>query len=178
MAYDHSVKIGNEGDTLKHATLSASLDELLSRLTEASFTYVESHAGRAVYKLVEGGEWERGIGRLSRYGASSTLQKDNRLLPYLRTCFSGHLVAGEDYLGSSAIVYRMLTGREMAFTFHLWDSDQGVRRDLKRFYGDVPNVFIHQGDGYAGLMGIDQAHLALVDPVSPTTRLRSGSSRS
>jgi len=63
MKYDHSAKIGNRGDVIKHAVLAAVVDRLLQD-DDKPFSYVETHTGRAEYILPKGGEWRKGIRRL------------------------------------------------------------------------------------------------------------------
>jgi len=67
MPYDHSTKIGNQGDVVKHAVLYSSIvSKLQDAREDSTFRYAESHCGRAAYILPNGGAWDDGIGVLSR----------------------------------------------------------------------------------------------------------------
>jgi len=63
--YDHSRKIGNEGDVIKHPVLAKVVESLAESVEKKPFVYAESHTGRPFYVLQKGGEWERGVGKLS-----------------------------------------------------------------------------------------------------------------
>ena len=67
MPYDHSAKIGNQGDVVKHIALFAALRHLLKgRSADGEFVCADIHAGRPDYVLPEKGEWQYGIGPFLR----------------------------------------------------------------------------------------------------------------
>ena len=47
--YDHSDKIGNEGDVVKHAILCKLVEALLDQKKGEPFVYAESHTGATAY---------------------------------------------------------------------------------------------------------------------------------
>src|SRR5437868_3330675 len=110
MGYDHSRKIGNEGDLVKHAVLHASVNQLLDarKQDKASvFTYVDAHCGRAEYVLPESGEWQRGIGDFSKLGWGNLTAEDKQarrsLIPYFNEQLSASICSAQRYFGSSGI---------------------------------------------------------------------------
>ncbi|MFH0821333.1 MAG: hypothetical protein V2B18_01180 [Pseudomonadota bacterium] len=162
MKYDHARKIGNEGDTAKHAALAALIEEKLGCGVQAPFIYAETHAGRARYLLPAEGAWERGIGFL----AGRLRENAGALEPYRRNCFSLAPEVGGEYWGSAGIAYRMIAAAGVPFRFYLWDTDPAVCDDLAAFFGAHPQVSIHRGDGYEGVEGLAAADLVLMDPFS------------
>lgn len=66
MEYTHLTRIGNEGDLVKHAVLARLVDDLLTDNPTDDFFCVETHPGRAEYRLPEKGRWEYGIGKFSQ----------------------------------------------------------------------------------------------------------------
>jgi 23S rRNA (adenine2030-N6)-methyltransferase len=82
--YRHAFHAGNFADVLKHAILAEVLVHLA--LKDSPFRYIDTHAGRGVYRLdapeaVRGGEWQDGIGRLRERALPSPLA--DFLAPYL-----------------------------------------------------------------------------------------------
>jgi 23S rRNA (adenine2030-N6)-methyltransferase len=67
LSYQHAYHAGNAGDVHKHMALAALLDYLAQK--DKPFTYIETHAGRGLYRLdapeaAKTGEAAAGIGRL------------------------------------------------------------------------------------------------------------------
>lgn len=67
LSYQHSYHAGNMADVHKHALLAAMLDYLTAK--DKPLTYIETHAGRGLYRLdaaeaLKTGEAALGIGRL------------------------------------------------------------------------------------------------------------------
>jgi len=181
MAYDHSKKIGNEGDLVKHAVLHECVNHLLDaqpKDTSTDFKYVEAHCGRAVYVLPEHGEWRRGIGEFSKLGWSSMKADDKNsrssLIPYFNEHLSAKLCTGQRYFGSAEIVFRTLRRNDSRFrdqqgsySMDLYDRDIHVCDDLLRYYGPVTDrVSVTEGDGLAAVQALKQneASLVLIDP--------------
>lgn len=165
MAYDHSTKIGNCGDLVKHAVLSTVVDKMLANHLGV-FEYVETHSGRAEYILPGTGEWKQGIGQLT--WSSSDIE---HCKPYLEGFFgkSGNAFkppsCGQRYPGSSGIVFGITQQRKSPFQFTLHDTDAMVVADLRRFYSPWPHVNIMNVDGLAGLRRLSRTpSLVLIDP--------------
>jgi 23S rRNA A2030 N6-methylase RlmJ len=176
MQYNHADRIGNEGDVAKHAVLAGFVAKLMEQPYGQHFTYVESHTGRALYRLPKHGRWENGIGPFSRklrevaitnaYSAGKPYDYSD-LHSYWGTCFQNREdLAGSDYHGSSGIVFKMLRRAGIPFSFHLWDHDTAVCHSLLGFYENWPQVSVCRGDGYEGVRMIPNATLALIDPIS------------
>jgi hypothetical protein len=140
VSYDHSKKIGNQGDVVKHHALTCIADEII-RKNKKKFVYVESHTGRHRYTLTRNGEWRQGIGLL------------------LPRCAR----EGSTYSGSSEIVFS-LVGDRREFEFILHETDPKVCRDLMLYYDDFKRVKVRREDGYAGVLNQTKASLVLVDP--------------
>ena len=170
--YNHSHKIGNEGDLVKHAVLVAVLGTR-AVMTDTPFVYAESHTGRATYELPENGKWGRGIGAFSKLPAvledrrrrtQGEASKIPQLAFYDDLCLGAEVQPGMSYPGSSGLVFRLLQQRQMPLKFHLWEFDAHAYADLAAHYQSSPNVAVYHGDGYAGVSGLDRADLVLVDP--------------
>lgn len=185
MSYDHSTKIGNEGDLVKHAVLATAVNELVGRTGNREFVYAESHTGRAEYVLPERGAWRHGVGLFS----DTTAVKMDRLWrssggapqwPHLAlyddACVGRALTAGMRYPGSSGLLFRLLRGQGLPLRFHLWERDVAACDDLVRHYHPWPEVAVNRGDGYAGVTALETASLVLVDPpaidAAERTRIR------
>lgn len=183
MAYDHSKKIGNEGDLVKHAVLHECVNHLLNvqpKNSSAVFKYVEAHCGRAVYVLPEHGDWQRGIGDFSKLGWKSMGANDKKarssLIPYFNEHLSANICSGQQYYGSSGIVFRILRRRrndtvirneQDSYSLKLYDLDIHVCDDLSRYYGPVTDrVKINMRDGFTAVrkLKLDEASLVLIDP--------------
>ncbi|HVV94502.1 MAG TPA: 23S rRNA (adenine(2030)-N(6))-methyltransferase RlmJ [Hyphomicrobiales bacterium] len=109
MNYRHAFHAGNFADVLKHAIMAQVLVYL--GLKEAPFRYLDSHAGRAVYRLDgpeagRSGEWQSGIGRLRGKTLAEPLA--GFLAPYLDMVISLEREAGAGaYPGSPEIARRL-----------------------------------------------------------------------
>jgi 23S rRNA A2030 N6-methylase RlmJ len=167
MNYDHSTKIGNEGDVVKHAVLHNSVLQITQSLRNDSlFKYVESHAGRPCYVLPDGGEWNHGIKLLT------SKSKDARKpYPLIDSYFEAHLSpkikVGQQYFGSSNIVFRSLRSNDCKFSFNLYEIDSNAFDDLMRFYLPWHDaVRLTKSDGYEGVLCVSEASLVLIDPHS------------
>jgi hypothetical protein len=163
MAYDHSRKIGNRGDLIKHAVVVTALRHLLEPLKqEQTFTYAETHAGRPEYVLPLSGEWQHGVGAFARLDADPVHES----LRAFKEAFLGtSLTVGMRYPGSTAIAFRLLRDHGVPFQMNLWENNGGACDDLLRFFHPWPDlVHCHQEDGYAGVRAANTISLALIDP--------------
>ncbi len=160
MTYDHSAKIGNRGDVVKHAVLAAMVDRLLQD-DDKPFTYVETHSGRAEYILPKGGEWRQGIRRFQKRVRDAV---PGALTPYVDHALASKITVARRYPGSSGLVFRMMQTRGVAFRFLLYETDPLAASDLVRFYHPWPELTVIRSDGLQGILGIDDASLVLIDP--------------
>ena len=171
MAYDHSRKIGNQGDVVKHSALYNCVMHLIERSTPSErFIYAESHCGRASYILPEGGEWGRGV-RLLASKPRDARGRHPRIDAYFQAALSSRVCIGQQFYGSSNIAFRCLRSNDRDFDFVLFETDVHAYDDLVRFYTPwMGNVELCNRDGYAGLENLAirgrpaSASLVLVDP--------------
>lgn len=195
MAYDHSDKIGNQGDLVKHYALYLCLKKLLdSHPANTPFIYAESHSGRPEYVLPKGGGWKKGIGAFS---TNSQIISERKIrashgtpaLPDLGEfdeIFIGReLKTGMKYLGSTGIAFRLLRGgakplrqHGQPFTMKLWEQSLPAVEDLTRYYhpwmqphlGNNPPptqlLEINPADGFAGVQDAGKLNFVLIDPPS------------
>lgn len=155
MQYSHSRKAGNEGDVWKHCVLLAVADTL--PLNDEP-CYVESHSGAPVHRLVDGGEWQRGIGRVT---SSSACVSDYRavLSPWVRR---------KEYPASWVMVANRLAGRVNNVTVDLADTSDEVaeayRQRSASILADNVRVNFHQSDGFELAISADRLDLVFLDP--------------
>jgi 23S rRNA A2030 N6-methylase RlmJ len=170
MAYDHSRKNGNQGDVVKHSVLHNCVSQLLSHSAQdETFTYSESHCGRASYILPEGSEWKQGIGLLS-LKTNEARKSFPRIDSYFQASLSSTMKVGQQYFGSSNIVFRCLRSNSRKFHFELFETDVHVYDDLARFYAPwLAEIHLNNGDGYEGVRSLASASLVLIDPPSLET---------
>lgn len=183
VAYDHAIKIGNQGDLVKHVPLLAALRHLISkRPKNQPFIYADCHAGSPVYTLPATGEWTHGIGIFSTKGELVQDRADRKkpgykptaLSDYDQTLIGGKLMAGSTYLGSSGIAFKVLQASGCPFEIDLWEKEPAPCNALKaHFAAWIKNVHVHNTDGYAGMKSLQQCSFTLLDPPSPDyTQLR------
>ena len=187
MAYDHSDKIGNQGDLVKHYALYLCLKTLLEKHPDDTpFVYAESHAGRAEYVLPEGGGWRHGIGAFSEFVRTGTAGAARGGLGEFDEIFIGRkLKTGMKYLGSTGIAFRLLRGGNSPlhqpgrpFIMKLWEQSLPAVEDLTRYYHPwmpahassnpppIQLVEINPGDGFAGVRAAGTLSFVLIDPPS------------
>ena len=195
MAYDHSDKIGNQGDLVKHYALYLCLKTLLEKHPDDTpFVYAESHAGRAEYVLPEGGGWKNGINAFSTRPQITSERKirachGKPALPDLGEfdeIFIGReLKTGMKYLGSTGIAFRLLRGGNsplrqhgQRFIMKIWEQSLPAVEDLTRYYHPcmpahassnpppIQLVEINPGDGFAGVRAAGTLSFVLIDPPS------------
>lgn len=163
MAYDHTDKVGNQGDVVKHAVLARLLSKIISESQGARFVYAESHTGRPDYVLPAGGEWEQGIKILTE-----KLSKINPfpepLRDYFEIVLKGGVDVGNRYLGSSGLAFSFALQNQKSFRFILHETDGPAWGDLVRYFHPWPDVAVIQDDGYSGILGLAQADFVLIDP--------------
>lgn len=161
MSYDHTKKIGNQGDVAKHAVLAAVVEKLLRDAPEEPFVYAESHTGYAEYTLPQEGEWREGIGELSEEAAKHGWPPP--LDAYRDTCFASKLHPNDRYPGSSGLVFRLVK-RQRAIEFTLYEVNPAACCDLALHYPFFESVRVRREDGIKGIGSIEGASLVLIDP--------------
>lgn len=155
MEYSHSRKAGNEGDVWKHAVLLAAAD--LVPLSDEP-RYVESHSGAPVHRLAEGGEWQRGVGRVM---SSSACASDYRavLSPWMQR---------KEYPASWVIVANRLARRLSAVSVYLADTSDEVaeahRQPNTSVLAENVRVNFNQSDGFELAISADRSDLVFIDP--------------
>lgn len=181
MSYDHSKKIGNEGDLVKHIVLYNCARYLLeNHPTEERkpFVYFECHAGRPHYILPGNGGWKNGIGSL----INSTTIADRKEKGFVESFCNAHLQnevsVGMQYFGSSNIVFRAIRTSNLAESFKLilHDTDTHVIDDLTRYFAPwINRITFNRSCGYLGVRNaiLDESikpSLVLIDPPSLETK--------
>ncbi len=187
MAYDHSDKIGNQGDLVKHYALYLCLKTLLEKHpSDKPFVYAESHAGRAEYVLPKGGGWKNGIGAFSKFVRTGPAGAASGTLGEFDEIFIGRkLKAGMKYLGSTGIAFRLLRGgakplrqHGQPFIMKLWEQSLPAVEDLIRYYHPwmsahassnpppIQLVEINHADGFTGVQNAGKLNFVLIDPPS------------
>lgn len=167
MNYRHEFHVGNAPDVFKHVVLL----QLLRRLQRkpAPLCYVDTHAGRGLYPLDQGGaqrgrEYQRGIARLWRARAAADLPPE--LGDYLARVLEfnpGGVLA--TYPGSPRLVRAALRPGDRMILCELQPDEARALRD--EFRRD-PQVAVHQRDGYEALGALlpptPRRGLVLIDP--------------
>jgi 23S rRNA A2030 N6-methylase RlmJ len=179
MSYDHSKKIGNEGDLVKHVVLHNCTTHLLANnpISEQNpFIYFECHAGRPHYILPEKGEWKNGIGSLIGGATIEERSKKASVDSFCKAHLQNDVSSGMQYFGSSNIVFRTIRAStmEQSFKIILHDTDPDVIDDLASYFAPwISQMSINQSSGYLGLSSILKnsitPSLVLLDPPSLET---------
>lgn len=176
MPYDHSTKIGNHGDVLKHIALFAALRHLLghSERNGRRFGFADIHAGRPQYVLPDKGEWQVGIGRFSNLPEiRNDRKRRNQGKPtelgivgeFDETVIGRRLTSGMIYPGSAGIAFRLLRESKVGFTMKLWEHDRAAADDsLRYFFPWHEQVTTVCGNGYEVTKEKDPFSLVLIDP--------------
>ncbi|WPZ35893.1 23S rRNA (adenine(2030)-N(6))-methyltransferase RlmJ [Thalassobaculum sp. OXR-137] len=162
LSYQHGYHAGCLADVHKHAALAA----LCLRLREKPkpLSYLESHAGRAVYDLAspeaeKTGEAKAGILRLIAEGA---VPPDHPLATAIRLTEQAY---GTGFYPGSPMIAAQLLGPEDVL--HLMELHPQEHAALKRAMRGR-NVHIHRRDGYEGLLALSpptpRRGLVLIDP--------------
>ena len=174
MPYDHSTKIGNQGDLVKHIALFAALHQLLDKWPRSDeFVYADIHAGRPQYVLPENGEWKHGIGAFSKIDSVTADRKERKKSHSTLGSLGGfddffvgrRLTTGMTYPGSSAIVFRVLRNTGIRFRMKLWEEDRAAADELIRYFLPWKElVTVVWGNGYDVIKESGPLNLALIDP--------------
>jgi 23S rRNA (adenine2030-N6)-methyltransferase len=161
--YRHAFHAGNFADVLKHAVLAQVLAHLV--LKEAPFRYLDSHAGRGVYRLdgpeaERSREWEGGIGRLLGRALPEPLA--TFLAPYLGAVAT----AGEaTYPGSPEIARLLARPQDRLLLCERHPEEAAALRSAMR---RDPRVKVVEIDGWQALGAFlpppERRGVVLIDP--------------
>lgn len=159
--YDHSKKIGNKGDLIKHFALTTAVRQMATG--QESFSYLDVHSGRSSYDLPPSGEWKTGIGKLAEHCQSEQLTEE---LQYY--CDVQSIIAishTRRYSGSSQIIFNVLQDLEVKkIKLILCDTNPEVCNDLENEYQGSSSVEICCTDGYQKAQDTDAVDLVFIDP--------------
>jgi 23S rRNA A2030 N6-methylase RlmJ len=174
MAYDHSIKIGNQGDLVKHIGLFAALRHVLAAWSaDQEFVYADIHAGRPAYVLPEKGEWQYGIGSFSELPEvdddRERREKGTSLLgaagAFDAVLLGRSVAPGMIYLGSSGIAFRLLCDLKVPWRMKLWEMDRTVASDIEaHFRSHADRIKVTCSDGYEILKDDSPCSFVLIDP--------------
>ena len=166
LSYQHAYHAGNAADLHKHAALAA----LLVRLTakDRGVTYLETHAGRALYDLtapeaVKTGEAAAGIGAAQAVPHS----------PYGRALAAVRAAHGAAaYPGSPMIAHALLRPQDRIVLMERHPQEAAALRRVMRDRTVGAEAAVHARDGYEGALGVTppspgqgpRRGLVLIDP--------------
>lgn len=161
LSYQHAYHAGSPADLHKHVALA----ELLLLLTRKPrpISYIESHAGRAVYDLaspeaLKTGEAARGIGKLPDAISGS----GGGFMRALHFCRERH--GPGSYPGSPLIAQALLRPLDRITLCELHPAEYAALKEGL----SGPGVAIHRRDGHEGVPGLcpptPRRGLVLIDP--------------
>ncbi|MFW5642238.1 MAG: 23S rRNA (adenine(2030)-N(6))-methyltransferase RlmJ [Roseicyclus sp.] len=160
LSYQHKFHAGNMADVHKHALLAAMLDYLTRK--PKPLTYVETHAGRALYRLDAAearktGEAAAGIGRLA-----GALPRNH---PYARCLARVRARHGDTaYPGSPLIAAELLRAGDVMHLAELHPAEHAALREVMTPLG----AHVLRRDGFEAALSIcpptPRRGLILIDP--------------
>ncbi|MFT8591700.1 MAG: 23S rRNA (adenine(2030)-N(6))-methyltransferase RlmJ [Acetobacter orientalis] len=161
MNYRHAYHAGNFADCMKHALLVSLLGSFLRK--PAPFVVLDTHAGIGRYDLnsleaEKTQEWQSGIGLLTHEGP------DSPLAPWLELVKKAG--GPQIYPGSPLLSALMLRPQDELICCEKHPED---KRTLYGRFTRMPNVVVHERDGYEALRGLlppktAKRGLVLIDP--------------
>lgn len=163
LSYQHGYHAGCLADVHKHGALAALCAHLAAKPKPLS--YLESHAGRAVYDLAspeaeKTGEAKAGILRLIAEGAIPADQPLAKAIAMTERAFGDGF-----YPGSPLIAAFLLRPDDV---LHLMEMHPEEHRALKRAMKGHDNAHVHRRDGYEGVLALSpptpRRGLVLIDP--------------
>jgi 23S rRNA A2030 N6-methylase RlmJ len=163
MEYSHFRKAGNQGDVWKHAVLLAVADAI--EVGERA-VYVESHAGAPVHELQAGGEWRKGVGRVTEASACDSAYRA-AVVPWVHR---------NEYPASWVFVANRLAHRAKMVTVELADTSETVAQACKQETAlRVPEnvrVSFTKSDGFElAIQAVSPSLVFLDPPFSPDREL-------
>ena len=166
--YDHRVKVGNQGDLIKHFALSVIADEIEKKRDRSPFVYVETHSGRSSYQLdvdnlSEG--WKSGVGGFLEQTKDFQYSDDAEILSDGVVLFRSILKKSIEpnaikYQGSSALVRSTLNEHGINNHAVLFDTNPDVCEQLE----NDEQVIVKCEDGYEGVKQLGDIDLVFIDP--------------
>ncbi|MDO5705166.1 MAG: 23S rRNA (adenine(2030)-N(6))-methyltransferase RlmJ [Paracoccus sp. (in: a-proteobacteria)] len=160
LSYQHAYHAGNLADLHKHALVAVALDYLTRK--DKPLTYLETHAGRGLYRLdsaesARTGEAEAGITRATAQG---WLPAAHPLLAALETVRARH--GASAYPGSPLIAAHFLRPGDRAHLAELHPAEHAALAQVADF------ARIHHQDGFAMARALTPPEprrgLMLIDP--------------
>lgn len=160
LSYQHAYHAGNLADLHKHALLAAALDYLT--LKPKPLTYLETHAGRGLYRLdsaeaLKTGEAGAGILRAE---AEGWLRPDHPLVRARAAMRAAH--GDSAYPGSPLIAAHFLRPDDRAHLAELHPAERAALSDV------APFATIHARDGFEMAQAVcppqPRRGLLLIDP--------------
>ena len=164
LSYRHAFHAGNFADVLKHSVLTLVLDYMTRK--DKAFSYLDSHSGAGMYQLTEQyaqktGEYKAGIAKLIE--ATDTPEALSLYINMIKLMNQGDEL--KLYPGSPAIAKYFTRRQDNSHLFELHPTDV---EHLKDFSQDWRKAFVHQSDGYKGVLGLlpppSRRAVVLVDP--------------
>ncbi len=188
LSYRHGFHAGGPADLHKHAVLTALLGHLMRK--QKPLTYMETHAGSALYDLTseaarKTGEARCAIARLAAGlpvfpqpvpGLSGLMDAQGRALATLawpanamrepaHAAVDGDGVGPAAYAGSPALAAALCRPDDR---LHLMELHPAEAPLLKRLFASDRRVSVHHRDGYEGVLAISPPRpnrgLVLIDP--------------
>lgn len=158
LSYQHAYHAGNAADVHKHALLASVLDYMTRK--DKPLTYMETHAGRALYDLTgpeaeKTGEAAQGIARMAKWFAPDH--------PYARALAVAKAVGGPDtYPGSPWIARTLLRDTDHMVLAELHPQEQAA------LHAVMPEVDVRKADGPQLALSLappdPRRGLCLIDP--------------
>ncbi len=158
LSYQHAYHAGNAADVHKHALLSIALAYLTKK--DKPLTYLETHAGRAVYDLsatesIKTGEAAQGIERLESWFDSDHPYKT--AIQAARAAFGAQAYPGSPYIAAS-----LLRDMDRIVLSELHPQEADALRNA------MPYADVRQADGPALALSVTppdpRRGLCLIDP--------------
>ena len=157
LSYQHAYHAGNAADLHKHAALAA----LLTRLTakDRGLTYLETHAGRALYDL-ESAEAAKTGEAAAGLGAAAVAAES----PYGQALAETRAAHGRGaYPGSPMIAATLLRAQDRLVLMERHPQEAAALKRAMR-----GRAAVHARDGYEGALGVTPPEprrgLVLIDP--------------
>ena len=157
--YDHNQKAGNPGDVIKHTALIAAADAIMQKHKEP-FHYADTFAGYAYNPIRTTGEWQNGIGVISK----SAIKSDNAAIRFWQSLWQCDVgLPGSVYPGSSTFIRKLCLKNSLQLKASLWDVSPTVISQLTQAY-DPAEADIFPRSAKIGNFTAIKPDLLLIDP--------------
>lgn len=166
LSYQHSYHAGCLADVQKHAALALMLEQLVEK--DKPLTYIETHAGRGLYKLnsIEAQKTEEAAHGILPILAAKKLPQNH---PYMQALQATQKKHGKyAYCGSPLIAQHFLRPDDKLFLMDLHKQEYAalVQNCVKNT--SLKNTRCRHKDGYAEALAMSPPHIrrgfVLVDP--------------